>query len=797
MSEFTGQLREYEALIPDFQGKIDAISSRSLTPENINTYADDALDDLVSVAQEATATYDHQPTIDHGNGTDHERAAFSYLGLNANNIETMLDHIADKSDEIRSLDEIMRQISLRTDKVITPPNSGETTLTTGNGSFGERQHIDRLKTLLFVLTNAFDVDISNVDECTILTGKVTNEMIRNEPYHLVTLPTINREALVCDEEGNVTYVFDSEKLKSTGVLRDVLVDMVKDSINQLLGQHPGIGYRLPYSKLFTEKISSLLEHIPEQDKNIAIDADSGKFLGRNEIPDGFQSMNATAKEIKATTNVTRKAIEELGDLLGDIATARFSNGIRAVYSPEQQALIKGWLNENGYLVPEAPEGYASIHKISEIFSVSDGTIDKAINELGDELGNVVRARFGSNRTRVYSPEQQSMIREILEEKNIIGVPMPEEEYLTLTGLNGEFGVDQSTLAIIIARNVDEIGKPTMVRAGVRTVSGYSPDQVKIITSLLEQGGHLSALAPEGYLSKTRFAEGRGYSRHAVNKAVATMSDLGDTITARVKAGKATQISEVYSTEQQDKIALWLEENVYSTPEMPEEYVSTKQFANDLSVADTTIRKAVDELGPELGSIMHARVHSKTSDVYSPQQQLVIRDWLTNNGYTAKDGFENYLTQPAIARELGISATSLQKITQKNANHIGEPAKIRTDSRSSVNGYSPEQQKIILELVQEANLFAVETPDGYIPRQQLVDQTGYSKFAIMKAIEELDDDLGQIITTRTGNQKAHMVYSPEQQANILEWLQVNGYKPTTTAIGSLAMSADLNNSSHKA
>jgi hypothetical protein len=52
----------------------------------------------------------------------------------------------------------------------------------------------------------------------------------------------------------------------------------------------------------------------------------------------------------------------------------------------------------------------SIPKISEELGIAKDTVSKLISELGDELGEVKKARFGTNVTNSYSPEQIEMIR---------------------------------------------------------------------------------------------------------------------------------------------------------------------------------------------------------------------------------------------------------------------------------------------------------------------------------------------------------------------------------------------------
>ncbi|HEV7453653.1 MAG TPA: hypothetical protein VGO07_00170 [Candidatus Saccharimonadales bacterium] len=173
---------------PGFREKIDAITSRRLSPENIETYADDALDDLVGVVDEITERYEQQSgVVDPASGADHERAALLQLGLDGDEIEATLDRIDDLSKEIAALDDVITAITTQTDAVITPPGETGFQLTV-NAEPYDKEHIPRLKTLLFVLSNQFDIDLRDPEACSISNGIITDSMLRKESYRLVAVP---------------------------------------------------------------------------------------------------------------------------------------------------------------------------------------------------------------------------------------------------------------------------------------------------------------------------------------------------------------------------------------------------------------------------------------------------------------------------------------------------------------------------------------------------------------------------------------------------------------------------------
>lgn len=544
---------------PDFQASIGAITRRRLTPENLERYADDALNDLVGVVDEVVQNYKRQPTVTGHTPREDEQSAFAYYGLEADAIEATLDHIAEKAEDIHGLDAVIAKITKHTDAIITPPNKPGDALVAGSGSYGENQYVPRLKTLLFILANKFSVDLTKPDECTVLVGKVNEYMMRNEPYQLVSLPTLNRDVLICDEEGNATFVFDRAELEQSGISQDTLITMDKDELWAFLNQHPNAGRRLPHSKYFTEKLTSLLEVIPNQGEDIVVSADSARFLELKEVSDDFKTRNATAKELDISHDAVKKAADALGDELGYVTMAKFKNGPAPVYSSEQRARIKQWLDEQGFLVPRLPEDYRTIGSLPREFSVSFYTVQKAIEELGDELGDGMRVRVVGNYTDAFSPEQQKMIRNQLVRSGIL-VEGEHEGYLSRKALAKELGTSEQSVTQAINDSLDELGETRKIKVGPRVADGYSPGQQQVIRAYLEGRGIVGHAAPEGFFTKRQFAEVCGYSSHAVDKAIQTLGEgLGDALIAKVGTTNARPLH-VYSPDQQASIIEWMRTN---------------------------------------------------------------------------------------------------------------------------------------------------------------------------------------------------------------------------------------------
>jgi biotin operon repressor len=148
---------------------------------------------------------------------------------------------------------------------------------------------------------------------------------------------------------------------------------------------------------------------PEQIEMIRARAEEqGRFEAQ--APEGYMSASQISKELGITRKTVSKLISELSDELGEVGKARFGKSLTDSYSPKQIEMIRVRAKEQGLFAAEAPEGHMSIPKISEELGIAKDTVSKLISELGDELGEVKKARFGTNVTNSYSPEQIEMIR---------------------------------------------------------------------------------------------------------------------------------------------------------------------------------------------------------------------------------------------------------------------------------------------------------------------------------------------------------------------------------------------------
>jgi len=397
----------------DFKQKLDGILSRTLTPDSIDAYADTALNDLIVVVDEAIKAYDSQSTNSFDSIKNEEDAAFEYFGLD--NIEELLDHIADKADEIMLLDSLINRATVVGSVVL--PTTPENQIVEGNGTYSSKESIQRTKTLLFILSNDFEIDVHDPEQLTITAGVLTNRMMRKQSYFMVEVPKLERTILICDEEGNVTYVFNSSVLEEHGLSRDDLLHLTKPELNDLIQNEPLLGKRVIYSDKFVTNMITTINNPKNgnsEDKEVK---DAGQYLKPKAPEDALSiSINGLRDELGVAHPTIAKAIKALGDTLGEVKAYKFGHQTAYGFNPEQRRLVENWLNANGYLAAKPSEGILSTRGLCDELRVAYPTITNAIKALGDTLGEVKAYKFGHQTAPGFSLEQQELIRQFLESK---------------------------------------------------------------------------------------------------------------------------------------------------------------------------------------------------------------------------------------------------------------------------------------------------------------------------------------------------------------------------------------------
>ena len=199
---------------------------------------------------------------------------------------------------------------------------------------------------------------------------------------------------------------------------------------------------------------------------------------------------------------------------------------------------------------------------------------------------------------------------------------------------------------------------------------------------------------------------------------------------------------------------------------PEGYLSESGIYRQHKVARHLVRQVVAELGESLGEVKHYLFGTRTAIGYSPEQQQKIIEKIDITDIAP----EGFVTIKGISTKTGIAHKTIAIAVNKLGDSIGEVKEYRFGSAYAV-GYSPEQQKLIIESMSVAE----SAPAGYMSAGSLRDQYRISHKSIKEAAEALQDVLGEVKEYRFGHKPA-LGFSPQQISLILEKINAQSFAP---------------------
>ncbi len=471
-----------------FRGELESILDVPLSPENIDDYADNALNELVELVQSVQASFQETTTQTFSNQRELENTAFQCYDLE--DIEQVLDHVATKSEELRELDDLIYKVF--TEQAVLVPPDPDSFIEPGEDpeDYTPARKVPRLKTLLFVLANEFELDVHDTEQVTITTGVLDANMVRGESYNLVDIPSLERCALICDEVGNITFVFDCKAMEEVSITPEDLAGLTKDDLKDLLHDHPKLGQTITYHQnTYVANLISTLNNIEVTPDTTTHQEASPSYLQPvPTAPDDVLSVKRLGKEWGIGPKTITKAIEELTDTLSEITQYKFGSVTTSGYNTEQQALIRAHLEDKGLFAIKAPANVFSARRLAKEWGVAQATITRAVDELGEAIGKTAQYKFGTKSTQGFTSEQKAFIRAHLEDKGLF--TKAPANILSVNTLKEEWGVDHTT----ITRAVDELGeaisKTAQYKFGSYVTQGYTPEQQALIRARLESKGVL-------------------------------------------------------------------------------------------------------------------------------------------------------------------------------------------------------------------------------------------------------------------------------------------------------------------
>ncbi len=330
-----------------------------------------------------------------------------------------------------------------------------------------------------------------------------------------------------------------------------------------------------------------------------------------------------------------------------------------------------------------------------------------------------------------------------------------EGYLTIRKISADLGLSKAPVQRAV-KHLELEGEKFKDAKNGHVNTYYSPGQRVQIEEYLSD--LLSASEPpEGYLTINDLSKRLNLNYGTVQKAINRLGIDGENY-----KDKGNKLSTYYSPEQQVQIEEYLS-NLLFAPEAPEGYLVAAKIAENLSIAESTVRKIINEL--DLKGEKFKDAIGKMSTFYSPEQQAQMKKHLGDRLSTS-DAPENYYTIFGLSKKLNLSTLTIRKAI----NELGlKGEKYKSAGKKSISQriyYSPEQQIQIEEYLGDL-LSVPEAPEGYLTFSGLEQNLGISKGPIEKAIRELGLE-GQDFRDKSGHINIH--YSPESCDQIKNHLE---------------------------
>ena len=125
---------DYQAAKERYTRQLEAILSTPLVPENFNTYAEDALNSVVSMVEDMTITYPGESLpLSRGRAEEHTARHYEM------DIDEILTSLQSKVDETKRIKEFVRHIS-EENTISVPPQPRLLSIQKGSGEYVKKKN---------------------------------------------------------------------------------------------------------------------------------------------------------------------------------------------------------------------------------------------------------------------------------------------------------------------------------------------------------------------------------------------------------------------------------------------------------------------------------------------------------------------------------------------------------------------------------------------------------------------------------------------------------------------------------
>lgn len=492
-----GKNNELDALKTEFAARLTAAVNEPLTLGNTDTYVDDALGAVIKLIDDVVAEYDAQPgaewqQLESGAEKEHEDAALAYFELEG--VEDILNNLDDKAEEFAAIDRVIAQVN-ESSEVFVPPDSTPVPQATGSGTGMEKKGKQpKLKNLLVMLKSEFDIDPDDSEAVSIVWGSVDPNMMREEPYCQVTVPELDKVILVCDEYGNVTFVFNGEWVRgqvsanhpSENEPERPLTDYTKEELSKLIKDNPEQGARIMATKNFTANLVNALKGgFSQQKLDKPVDT---RYLRSSKdlppVPDGYATISEIGEELgiqeekdKVTIRNIAIALEKQGKITRGTYRSRNGRPILAFTEKDARLIVE----ETKRRTAPIPEGYVSVAKFAGEYQQRKGGHDITYPDM---LCAIKQLKLNPVKIGVflYLPEDEArqvvdMVEQLVSER----LAIRQHKKVSLNRLSDVTGEDYS----VVRRAAEKCG---LIEKGASSRGRYFSvaEQEKVIKYLEER-----------------------------------------------------------------------------------------------------------------------------------------------------------------------------------------------------------------------------------------------------------------------------------------------------------------------
>ncbi len=440
------------------------------------------------------------------------------------------------------------------------------------------------------------------------------------------------------------WLYVGQLAEEAGCTRQTIIKIARDmgvnGTNMVgsKGSHVGLYFSPEHSEILAAKLGS----IPE-------------------APEDWISQKGLQQQYGLNPYTTAKVAQEL-DIAGTVMKGK--HGQQGIfYSEVEQKQIL----EAASKLERADDEWLNISSITKLSQLSHPTIARIVKELG-LTGTLMRDSTGHEVVH-YSPEERVQILSEAE-KRVSVVP---EGWLSASLIQKQYGI-HARVVDRIAKQLGIDGRRLRTKLGKETAH-YSPDETE---SIIQNAPSRSKLdkAPEGYMSALSLAKQTGMSDETIARRADKLGLAWETY--KNSRGKEARFLSPENIQH-------LQANLDKEPDItPEGYMSLKGLAENLEMAESTIKRITRELG--LTAVRYREPSTNNVFGYFSPEQITEISQSEYFGRTTPP--EGYMYGSEITEIVGVTLTTVNSAVKKMG--LTPSSFMHPKTKRTTAYFSPEQ-----------------------------------------------------------------------------------------------------------